>query len=106
MLVRVARLFEANGVPLPRHRAVTARPEHVGMLSLSEGHDRELRRAVRSAYLRSQETGDDVLPPLRDAVVLWIGHRQMTITGFEQDAITRRVVGQSWYVEYRPEYGD
>jgi len=106
MLVRVARLFEADGVPLPRHRAVTARPEHVGMLSLSEGHDRELRRAVRSAYLRSQDTGDDVLPALRDAVVLWIGDRQMTITGFEQDAITRRVVGQSWYIEYGPELSD
>jgi len=106
MLVRVARLFEANGVPLPRHRAVTARPEHVGMLSLSEGHDRELRRAVRSAYLRSQETGDDVLPALRDAVVLWIGDRQMTITGFEQDAVTRRVVGQSWYIECAPELSD
>jgi hypothetical protein len=30
----------------------------------------------------------------------------MTITGFEQDAITRRVVGQSWYIEYEPEFSD
>lgn len=106
MLARVARLFESDGVPLPRHRAVTARPEHVGMLSLSEGHDREFRRTVRSAYLRCQDTGDDILPALRDAVVLWIGDRQMTITGFEQDAITRRVVGQSWYIEYGPRFSD
>jgi hypothetical protein len=27
----------------------------------------------------------------------------MTITGFEQDSITRRIVGQSWYIEYGPE---
>jgi hypothetical protein len=73
------------------------------MLTLSESHDRELRRSVKSAYLRSQDTGDDVLPALRDAVVLWIGSRQMTITGFEQDIVTRRIVGQSWYIEYGPE---
>lgn len=106
MLARVARLFEADGVWMPRHRAVTTQPEHTGMLSLSEGHDRELRRTVRSAYLRCQDTGNDVLPPLRDAVVLWIGDRQMTITGFEQDALTRRVVGQSWYIEFGPEFSD
>lgn len=103
MLVRVARLFEADGVPMPRHRAVTAQPEHLGKLSLSEGHDRELRRSVRTAYLRSVESGLDVLPALRDAVVLWIGDNHMTITGFEQDEVTRRVVGQSWYVEYVPD---
>jgi hypothetical protein len=27
----------------------------------------------------------------------------MTITGFEQDIVTRRIVGQSWYIEYGPE---
>lgn len=102
MIVRVARLFEPGGLPLPRHRAVTARPEHLGTLSLCEAHDRELRRSVRTAYLRSQDTGNDLLPPLRDAVVLWIGQREMTITGFEQDAVTRRVVGQSWYIEFEP----
>jgi hypothetical protein len=106
MLVRVACLFEAGGVPLPRHRAVTIRPEHMGVLSLCEGHDRELRRSVRSAYLRSVHTGDDVLPALRDAVVLWIGDRKMTITGFEQDPVTRSIVGQSWYIEYEPDVND
>lgn len=102
MLVKVARLFE-DGVPLPRHRAVTTRPEHLGRLSLVEGHDRDLRRSVRTAYLRAVEAGDDVLPALRDAVVLWIGGNHMTITGFEQDELTRRVVGQSWYVEHVPD---
>lgn len=101
--MRVARLFEADGVPMPRHRAVTAQPEHLGKLTLSEGHDRELRRSVRTAYLRSAESGQDVLPALRDAVVLWIGENNMTITGFEQDELTRRVVGQSWYVQHVPD---
>lgn len=88
---------------MPRHRAVTAQPEHLGKLTLTEGHDRELRRSVRTAHLRSAESGQDVLPALRDAVVLWIGENHMTITGFEQDELTRRVVGQSWYVEHVPD---
>jgi hypothetical protein len=64
MLAHIARLFEADDVPMPRHRVVTAEPGHTGMLSLSEGHDRELRRAVGSAYLRCQDTGNDILPPV------------------------------------------
>jgi hypothetical protein len=91
---------------MPKRRAVTTQLEHTGMLSLSEGHDRELRRTLRSAYLRCQNTGDDILPALSNAVVLWIGDRQMTITRFEQDAITCRVVERSWYVEYGPEFSD
>lgn len=100
MLVKVARLFEDGGRPLPRHRAVTVKPEHLGKLSLAEGFDRELRRSVRSAHLRSVQSGDEVLPALRDAVVLWIGDGHMTITGLEQDHLTRRTVAQSWYVEF------
>lgn len=72
MLAHIARLSEADDVPMPmpRHRVVTAEPRHTGMLSLSEGHDRKLRRAVGSAYLRCQDTGNDILPPLQDAVAL------------------------------------
>jgi hypothetical protein len=69
------------------------------VLSLSEVHDRELRRSVRSARLRSISNGTDVLPPLRDAIVIWIGEGRMTLTGFEVDQLTRRSVAQSWYVE-------
>jgi hypothetical protein len=99
MQVRVAQLYEDGGRPLPRHRAVTREPEHYGILMLTEEHDRELRRSVRSARLRPAQGGPDVLPPLRDAVVIWIGDGRMTLTGFETDELTRRSVAQSWYVE-------
>lgn len=95
----MAQLYEDGGRPLPRHRAVTRQPEHVGVLTLTEEHDRELRRTVRRARLLSVQGGTDILPPLRDAVVVWIGDTRMTLTGFETDELTRRSVAQSWYVE-------
>lgn len=99
MLVKVALLYEEAGRPLPRHRAVTARPSHLGKLSLSEELDRDMRRTVRSARLCDPSTCADVLPPLLDAVVLWINGECMTITGVERDDLTRKRTAQSWYVE-------
>lgn len=99
MLAKVALLYEEGGRPLPRHRAVTARPAHLGKLSLSEEQDRDMRRTVRSARLCDLSTGSNVLPPLLDAVVLWISGECMTITGVEVDDLTRKRTAQSWYVE-------
>jgi len=99
MRVKLAQLYEDDGRPLPRHRAVTCQPDHAGVLTLTEEHDRELRRSVRSARLHDDVLGADVLPPLRDAVVIWIGNCKMTITGFESNQMIRRCVAQSWYIE-------
>jgi len=98
----VAKLYEDGGRPLARHRAVTQPPVHKGEFTLSEEHDRELRRSVRTAYLRQRGTGADVLPRLRDAVVLWVGDDAWTVTGFETDPLTRKAVAQSWYVIVKP----
>lgn len=100
MQVRVAQLYEDGGRPLPRHRAVTTQPAYSGILSLTEEHDRDLRRSVRSAHLREAGSGADVLPALRDAVVIWLAGNRMTLTGFETDALTRCSVAQSWYIEF------
>lgn len=101
MRVGVARLYE-DGRALARHRAVTQPPEHQGEFTLSEEHDRDLRRSVRTAYLRERGTGTEVLPRLRDAVVLWVGEDSWTVTGFETDPLTRKTVVQSWYVSAKP----
>lgn len=102
MLVYVATLFEDRGRPLPRHRVVTRQPEHHGRLTLTEAHDKDLRRSVRTAHLRGIDSPEDVLPPLRDAVVLWIGDGAMTITGLETDIIDCKSFAQSWYIEVCP----
>jgi len=98
MLVRIAQLFE-DGRPLPRHRAITAQPVHVGNLSLTEDYDQEFRRRMSYANLRQMLTGAEVLPRLHDAVVRWIGDKCMTISGFELDPHTRECSVQSWYVQ-------
>ena len=64
--------------------------------------DRELRRSVRTAYLRQRGIGADLLPRLRDAVVLWGGDNAWTVTRFETDPLTRKAVTQSWYVIVKP----
>lgn len=81
---------------------MTQPPEHKGEFTLSEEHDRELHRSVRTAYLRQRDTGADVLPRLRDAVVLWVGDDAWTVSGFETDPLTRKAVAQSWYVIVKP----
>jgi hypothetical protein len=99
MFVKVAQMFEDGGRPLPRNRAVTKEPSHVGKLSMCEQHDMEFRRSVTTAYLRTVDTGVDVLPPLRDAVVRWIGEGTMTISGFQQDQLTNKCAQQSWLTQ-------
>lgn len=84
---------------MPR-RAVTIQPAYSGVLSLTEEHDSDLRRSVRIAHLRDAGSGADVLPALRDAVVIWLAGNRMTLTGFETDALTRCSVAQSWYIEF------
>ena len=93
-------MYEDKGRQVPRHRAVTKRPELVGKLVIAEQYDKDLRRSVRSAYLRGFDGGpEDVLPRLRDAIVLWVDGGRMTITGFETDEVENRSYAQSWYLE-------
>lgn len=99
MLVKVAQMFEDLGRPLARNRAVTQLPVHVGKLSMCDQHDRQFRRSVCTAYLRSADDGNDVLPPLRDAVVRWLGDGTVTISGIETDALSGKCVAQSWLAQ-------
>lgn len=98
MFVRVAQLYEA-GRPLPRHRAITAQPVHIGRLTLYEEHSQEFRRSMVFARLCAPVAGEDPLPRLHDAVVRFISDRCMTIGGFERDSVTGECRAQSWYVQ-------
>lgn len=99
MLVKVAQMFEDGGRPLPRNRAVTQLPVHVGKLSMCDQYDSQFRRSVCSAYLRTVDEGADVLPPLRDAVVRWLGDGTVTISGVETDALSGKCIAQSWLAQ-------
>lgn len=99
MLVKVAQMFEEGGRPLPRNRAVTQQPVHVGKLSMSDQHDTQFRRSVCTAYLRNVGDGRDMLPPLRDAVVRWLGDGTVTISGIETDPFSGKCVAQSWLAQ-------
>lgn len=99
MWVKVVQMFECEGRPLPRHRSAMRLPVHVGRLNLVDQYDKDFRRSVVCAFLRNATTGSDVLPPLRDAVVRWIGDGAMSISGLETDSLTRKSVAQSWYAQ-------
>ncbi len=65
-----------------------------------EHYETDLRRTVRIARLVSvSDAPIDVLPPLRDAVVLYVNDGMMTISGFETDFLTRKSTAQSWLIE-------
>lgn len=98
MLVKVAQMFE-KGRPIPRHRSVTQQPVHAGLLTMTDQHDIEFRRSVVTAHLRKVGDGSDVLPPLRDAVVRWIGDWCITISGFETSEPEHECIAQSWYAQ-------
>lgn len=99
MLVKVAQMFEDGGRPLARNRAVTHMPVHVGKLSMCDQYDQQFRRSVCSAYLRRTIDGRDVLPPLRDAVVRWLGDGTVTISGIETGALSGKCFAQSWLAQ-------
>jgi hypothetical protein len=99
MFVKVAQMFEDGGRPISRSRAVTRQPVHVGKLSMSDQHDKEFRRSVCTAYLRNASDGKDVLPPLRDAVVRWVGDGTLTISGMETDPCSGKCFAQSWLAQ-------
>lgn len=100
MFVKVAQMFEDGGRPISRSRAVTRQPVHVGKLSMSEQHDKQFRRSVCTAYLRKVGDGKDVLPPLRDAVVRWLGDGTLTISGIETDPCSGKCVpAQLWLAQ-------
>ena len=92
-------MFEDGGRPLARNRAVTQMPVHVGKLSMCDQHDSQFRRSVCTAYLRRTDDGRDVLPPLRDAVVRWMGDGTVTISGIETDSLSGKSVAQSWLAQ-------
>ncbi|GAB2880965.1 hypothetical protein GCM10027277_57560 [Pseudoduganella ginsengisoli] len=96
----VVVLYENEGAPIPRHRLAFPKPAHEGLFQIGDEIDTELKRTMPIARLRSAEgAGDDVLPPLRDAKLLWQRRGVACYTGVEMECdLSRRRTGQSWKV--------
>lgn len=94
---QVLLLFEDGGRPLPRYRLGFPQPEHEGTFTFEEVPSSEFKRTVATARLLAP-SGDDVLPPLYEAKLLWCKKGEARISGLEVDQLTRRRTAQCWNV--------
>jgi len=98
---QVTMLYDDEGRPLPRHRRMIPAAPVVGEMTICDVFDRDhLRRVLRVARVRDLENGSDLLPPLNDAEVLWIGTDALTVRGMVLEDFSRRTRGQSWFVTF------
>jgi len=93
----VSLLFEDGGRPLPRYRLGFPQSEYQGSFSFEEVPSSEFKRTVATARLQAPG-GDDVLPPLYEAKLLWCKDGEARVSGLEVDGLTRRRTAQCWNV--------
>lgn len=100
MLVSVRLLFD-EGRQLPKWREGGLK-WHKGTFILDQRYDDTFKRTLTFAKLLrpSGEPGEsDVLPPLRDAVVVVMKDHWLRVQGFEYDDFTKKNTYQTWHVE-------
>jgi len=97
MRVKVRVLRQAGRLLRPEEQKGT--PAFVGDLSVAEARDHELNRRVVRARLTDtlHGTGDDLLPELNDAHLLWARGDTLRLSGVEQ--IEDITFAQTWAVE-------
>ena len=93
----VSLLFEDGGRPLPRYRLGSPQSEYRGLFTFEDVPSSEFKRTVATARLQAP-SGEDVLPPLYDAKLLWCKDGEARVSGLEVDNITRRRTAQCWNV--------
>jgi len=94
---QVFLLFEDGGRPLPRYRLGFPQSEFCGSFSFEEVPSREFKRTVATARLQAPG-GDDVVPPLYEAKLLWCKNGEARVSGLEVDELTRKRTAQCWNV--------
>jgi len=94
----VSLLFE-QGRPLARYRLAFPQQEYDGSFSFEEVPSHEFKRTVATARLQAP-SGDDVLPPLYEAKLLWCKGGEARVSGLEVDELTRRRTAQCWNVRF------
>lgn len=79
---------------IPRWQMGAARSLY-GELIITDAKDTQLNRRTLTARLTEPTTDKDVTPCLKDAVVLYVNHNTIVITGFES-TLDDRAVAQTW----------
>lgn len=90
------RPMRCKGRNLPQ-KEVFAQPPVVGLLAVDEQRDIELGRNTVRARLVDDKTGNDVLPELSSALLLWASKNRMRISGLERS--DKADYAQTWSIE-------
>jgi hypothetical protein len=72
-------------------------PPFVGVLSVQEKRDIEQGRNTVRARLIDDKSGNDILPELNGALLLWASKNRMRITGLER--VDKADFAQTWSIE-------
>ena len=99
MLDIVMLRFEDAGRPLPRHRLAFPQAEHLGRFTFKESYCTELRRTVLVARLGA-DVGEDVLPPLYDAKLVYCEGGEARVAGLQLDTLNNKFTAQTWHVKF------
>jgi hypothetical protein len=84
-----------DGRVIPRHAIHPGADCVHGELRVADGKDPVMQRLCRVARLvKPNEPTVDLLPPLKDATLLYVDHARFVITGFEQSL--DRDYAQTW----------
>jgi len=90
------RPLRHQGRNLP-NKEMMALPPIAGTLAVNEQRDIELGRNTVRARLIDDKTGNDVLPELSSALLLWAEKNRMRLTGLER--VDKADYAQTWSIE-------
>jgi hypothetical protein len=81
-------------LPNTEHLAL---PPVIGFLTVDEQRDIELGRNTVHARLVDDKTGNDVLPEMSGAALLWVNKSRMRLSGLER--VDKADYAQTWSIE-------
>lgn len=85
---------QGRNIPNKEHMAL---PPVMGFLTVNEQRDIELGRNTVHARLLDDKSGNDVIPELSSAQLIWADKNRMRLTGLER--IDKADYAQTWSVE-------
>jgi hypothetical protein len=98
----VRLLFEDGGRPLARHRLAMPPKLAIGVFRYQEHY---LKQCLRTTYLATLlgPGGENMVPPLYDAVLRYGEGVELTISGLELDDVSRKFTAMSWRLQFIPD---